>query len=83
MLRVSRWLVISFLVLSCVGFFSAKGATIYAHTSQALAGQWVMPVIPEPQSLILIGTTFIGLAAIGRRLRKPEADSASSANVSN
>ena len=83
MVKVSRWLVTSLVFLSCVGFFSAKGATIYAQTSQALAGNWVMPVIPEPQSLILVGTAFIGLAAIGRRLRRPEPDSTSSANVPN
>jgi len=81
--KVSRWLVTSLIIFSSVGFFSAKAATIYAHTSQALAGNWVMPVIPEPQSLILVGTAFIGLAAIGRRLRKPDADSTSSANVPN
>lgn len=73
-MKVARWAVVAILAMIGVGFFTAKAATIYAHTSQALSGDWVLPVIPEPGSLLLVGTAFIGLAAISRRFRKASSD---------
>lgn len=69
-MKVARWLVATMILLLGVGLFTAKAATIYAHTSHALSGHWLMPVIPEPGSLLLVGSAFLGLAAISRRFRK-------------
>lgn len=73
-MKVGRWLVGTFTLLLCVGVFSVKAETIYAQTSQVLSGHFVLPVIPEAGSLLLVGSAFLGLAAISRRFKKSAAD---------
>jgi hypothetical protein len=71
--KVGR-LAATFALLLCVGVFSVNAATIYTHTSQILSGHLILPVIPEPGSLVLVGSAFLGLAAISRRFKKSAAD---------
>jgi hypothetical protein len=68
--KVARWVTAAIVLLSSMGLLTAKAATIYSHTTQALSGQWVMPVIPEHGSLLLVGSAFLALASISRRFKK-------------
>ena len=77
-MKVARWFVAAVLVLSGAGLITAKAATIYAHTTQVLSGHWVMPVIPEHGSLLLVGSAFLALAAISRRFKKSPSENSAS-----
>ena len=77
-MKAGRWLVATALLLPTVGFFSAKAATTYVHGTQALAGQWVLPPLPEAGSLLLVGTAFLGLASLARRRKESDADEGAS-----